>query len=93
MMKPITPEGLLAIYIGQSRSTCLWVGIWDKQKDIGAAKNALTALGKLAGQYGMLLAVYGDENLPETVIELNTKSSQKWDEIMSHEFHINYNKG
>jgi hypothetical protein len=91
-MKQITPESLLAIYISQARCTSLWIGIWDKQKDIGAAKNALTALGKLSGQYGMLLVVYGDENLPEAVVELNTKHSQKWDEIMSHEFHINYSE-
>ncbi len=93
MKKHITPEILLAIYCSQCRSTDLWVGIWDRQKDISAAKNALTALGKLAGQYGMLLAVYGDENLPEAVVEQNTKYSQKWDEIMAHEFHIDYSKG
>ncbi len=91
-MSSISFETLIGVYISQARSTDLWVGIWDKQKDISAAKNALTALGKLAGQHGMLLAVYGDKNMPETIIELNSKYSVKWDEIMSHEFHINYNK-
>jgi len=86
-MKTIDSEKLISTFVSQCRSADLWVGLWDKNKDIGAAKNALTALGKVSGVYNVLLVTYGDENLPEPVIELNLKYGQKWDEIMSHCFY------
>ncbi len=89
-MKSLNIEKLVAAYISQARSTDLWVGIWNKGKDISGAKNALFALGKLAGVYGVLLVAHGDENLPEEIIALNTGYSQKWEEIMQHEFRIRH---
>lgn len=89
-MQHLCREELLKVFVGQARSTDLWLACWDKNKDIGAAKNALTALGKLGGQYGMLLAVWGGDDLPEEIIQLNNQYSRRWDEIMSHEFRIRY---
>lgn len=86
-MKFINTEQLIKLFVSQCRSADLWVGLWDKNKDIGAAENALTALGKVSGVFGVLLATYGDENLPEEVIELNQKYAKKWDEIMAHDFY------
>lgn len=83
----ITHEKLIATFVGQARSTDLWLAIWDKNKAFENAKNALTALGKLGGQYGMLLAAYGDENLPEEIITLHQKYSERWQEIMRHDFY------
>jgi hypothetical protein len=88
--KQFAREDLIKVFVGQARSTDLWLGMWDKNKDIGAAKNALTALGKLGGQYGMLLAAWGDEDLPEEIIQLHNKYDARWNEIMSHEFRIRY---
>lgn len=86
-MKTVDTEKLISLYVSQARSADLWIGLWDKNKDIGGAKNALTALGKVSGVYNVLLAVFADENLPEPVIELNLKYGAKWDEIMRHDFY------
>jgi len=81
-MKTLDQETLVKLIHEQARSADMWIGEWQRYKDVDGIRNASLAIGKIHGLYLALLALNaGDDNVPEDVMELMRKYLDIWREL------------
>jgi hypothetical protein len=74
-------EKLIKLFEGQARSADLWIGQWERYKDVSGVRNAAMAIGKMAGIYHTMVSLGPDENIPENIIEVMTRYNDIWNNL------------
>jgi hypothetical protein len=73
---------LIQLIYAQAKTADMWIGEWEKYKDVSGVRNAALAIGKVSGLYNALLAMNGgDENVQEELINLMCKYATAWDRL------------
>jgi hypothetical protein len=81
-MSVFDKEKLIKMLHGQAKSADLWIGQWERYKDVSGVRNAALAIGKMFGLYHALCALNGmDEDVPEEILELMRKYNAAWDNL------------
>jgi len=78
----ISIQELIKLIRAQAKSADMWIGEWEKYKDVSSVRNAALAIGKVSGLHNALLAVNGGEiDVPDDIIALMQKYHDIWDNL------------
>lgn len=83
MSNPLEYDKVVKLFHAQTRSADMWIGQYNRYKDVSGVRNASLAIGKLMGLFNVLLTMNGgSSNVDDEIIALMTKYSGVWDNLV-----------